>query len=117
MNAVVGCRCRWRPTAGPPMPERSSGAGDSSEPQATTTRRARTVSPDVVRTPAATPPATSTRSARLPTTTRPPAARPAPRAAAPRRDGVVQVRLAHVALGAGPVAEANVAGRLGRVAC
>ena len=39
----AGCRRRCLPTAGPPIPERSSRAGDSTAPQATTTVGARTV--------------------------------------------------------------------------
>ena len=44
MTTKAGCRRRFLPTAGPPMPLRSSSAGDSIEPQATTTVGASTVS-------------------------------------------------------------------------
>ncbi len=40
---MQGWSRRWSPTAGPPISERISRAGDSSEPAATTTRGARTV--------------------------------------------------------------------------
>ena len=59
------------PAAGPPMPERSSSAGDSSDPAATTTRGALTTTRAVrpvsgsayaASTPAARPFSTSTRS-------------------------------------------------------
>src|SRR5215472_7628043 len=60
------------PTAGPPRPDRSSSAGDSSAPAATTTRGQRTItrvpSAQVASTPAARPSPLSTRSARQRTT-------------------------------------------------
>ena len=70
------------PTAGPPMPLRSSSAGDSTEPHATTTHEASTVEAPwscrpawvtVASTPVARPSSVTMRSACAPTTARPPA--------------------------------------------
>ncbi len=103
----MGADSRCSPAAGPPMPDRSSTAGDSSAPAATTTRGARTVTRALgrrpgrsiaPRTPAALPSSTSTRSTKRPTMMR-----------APLLDGVEQVGAVGRLLRAGEVAEAHVA--------
>src|ERR687883_221697 len=103
-TAQAGCRRRYLPTAGPPMPERSSSAGDSSEPQATTTRGARIVS-----VPAGVTPSSASR------THSTPAARPHEDVGAVL-DGVEQPGLVRRPLRARLVAEAVVAGGVRRVA-